>query len=129
SEIENKIPNRGRAIINYRLFIMRAITDRDKKMIIWNFMGELWDKNQRIVEKNIRSDYHIKDFRSMNIFINYLYKIGVGNSKDGAVVLETLKKYAQDKGLIEIEDDTIRLTETGLHEFQKSNRDFADWDQ
>ena len=91
-------------------------------------MEEILNKNKSApAVENLHSGFNIKDFQSMNVFINYLYRVGVGDSNDGATVLETLKKYAQEKGLIEIQVGTIRLTEKGLIECRRSDPNCHDW--
>ena len=61
-------------------------------------MEELLNKNKSApAVENLHSGFNIKDFQSMNVFINYLYRVGVGDSNDGATVLETLKKYVQER--------------------------------
>ncbi len=88
----------------YGLVANMTISNRDTKLIIWNFMEELLNKNKSApAVENLHSGFNIKDFQSMNVFIDYLYRIDVGDSSDGATVLETLKKYAPEKGLIEIQ--------------------------
>jgi hypothetical protein len=43
------------------------VSNRDKKLIIWNFMEELWENNQNAVENKL--DTH---FKFMGIFENIL---------------------------------------------------------
>ena len=47
---------------------MVTISNRDKEMIIWNFMEELCDKYLYASENNLPPDFNIKDFCNMNIF-------------------------------------------------------------
>ena len=56
---------------------MVAISDRERKMIIWNFMEELCDKNQSAVDFNLPTDFNLKDFYNMKLFSKYLVRIGV----------------------------------------------------
>ena len=107
---------------------MVTISNRDKEMIIWNFMEELCDKYLYASENNLPADFNIKDFRNMNIFSKYLLRrgvSGVNGSSGDALVLVTLKKYAESKGLITVEGDIIALTEKGMAERHKIHRD---WD-
>jgi hypothetical protein len=107
---------------------MVTISNRDKEMIIWNFMEELCDKYLYASENNLPTDFNVKDFRNMNIFSKYLVRrgvSGVNGSSGDALVLVTLKKYAEIKGLITVEGDIIALTEKGISERHKIHRD---WD-
>lgn len=106
---------------------MVIISNRDKKMIIWNFMEELCDKNQNAIENNLLTHFNFKDFYYIGLFNKYLSRIGPKTSSVEIVVLvlDTLRKYAENEGFINIEGDIVRLTEKGLDECQKSNRD---WD-
>lgn len=57
-----------------------TISNRDAKIIIWNFMEELVNKNKSApAVGNSHSGFDMKDFKSMNVFINYLYRIGIGD--------------------------------------------------
>jgi hypothetical protein len=105
---------------------MVTITDRDKKMIIWNFMEELCDKNQSAIDYNLPTNFNLKDFYNMKLFRKYLVRTGVSvdRAASDSVVFDILKKYTESKNL-EIEGDWLRLTEKGLYECKKSNRD---WD-
>ena len=44
---------------------MVTISNRDKNMIIWNFMEELCDKDQNANENNLPTDFKLKDFYNM----------------------------------------------------------------
>jgi hypothetical protein len=44
---------------------MVTISNRDKNMIIWNFMEELCDKDQNASENNLPTDFKLKDFYNM----------------------------------------------------------------
>jgi hypothetical protein len=52
----------------------------------------------------------------------------MADSNDSTTVLDTLKKYANEKGLIEIQGGTISLTEKGLIQYMKSIPECHDWD-
>jgi hypothetical protein len=106
---------------------MVTITDRDKKMIVWNFMEELCDKNQSAIDYNLPTNFNLKDFYNMNLFSKYLVRTGVSvdRSASDSVVFDILKRYTESKNLMEIEKDWLRLTKKGLEECKKSNRD---WD-
>lgn len=102
---------------------MVSISNRDKNMIISNFMEELCDKHQNANKDNLPN---LKDLYSIGLFNKYLSSIGLRASSVGIaiLVLDTLREYAK-KGFLEIEGEIVRLTKKGLLETQKSNRD---WD-
>ena len=107
---------------------MVTISNRDEKMIIWSFMEELCDKYLYASENNLTTEFNIQVFRNMDIFRKYLLRRGVKGvkgSSGGALVLDTLKQYAETKGFIKIDGDILRLTEKGIAERQQSHRD---WD-
>ncbi len=104
---------------------MVTISNRDKKMIIWNFMEELCDKHQGASENNNATYFNFNDFYNIGLFNKYLSRIDVNGSYSETVVLDTLRRYAEKKGFIKIEEDVVRLTEKGLDECQESTRD---WD-
>lgn len=105
---------------------MVAISNRDKRMIIWNFMEEICDK-QSARENNLPTDFKFKEFYNIGLFNKYLSRIGLraSSSEIGVLVLDTLRKYAGNEGFIKISDNIVTLTEKGLEECKKSRRD---WD-
>lgn len=113
--------------LSTRLFVMVTITNRDKKMMIWNFMEELCDKYQNARENNLPTGFILKEFYSMNLFSKFLLRLGVcvDRAASDSSVFDTLRKYRDSKHLIEIEGDWVTLTEKGLIECQNSSRD---WD-
>jgi hypothetical protein len=106
---------------------MVVISNRDKKMIISNFMEELYDKYQNANKKDLPTDFNIKDFYNIVLFNNYLSRIGLRASRIeiAVLVIDTLIEYAERKGFLEIEGNIVRLTKKGLVESQKISRD---WD-
>jgi hypothetical protein len=106
---------------------MVAISDYDKKMIISNFMEELDDKHQNAKKNNLSTEFNLKDMYSIGIFNNYLSGTGLRTSPTGiaTLVLDTLRKYAEEKGFLEIQGEIVRMTKKGLLETQKLSRD---WD-
>jgi hypothetical protein len=106
---------------------MVAIPDRDKKMIICNFMEELCDKYQSARQDNQPTDFKFKDFYNIDLFNKYLLHIGFRTSSTEIkkLVLDALRNYAEEKGFLEIEGDMVGLTSKGLIESQKFSRD---WD-
>jgi hypothetical protein len=107
---------------------MVAIIDRDKKMIICKFMEELCDKHQSARENNLPTDFFfLKDFYNIGLFNKYLLNIGLRASPGEIrkLVLDTLRKYAEEEGFVKIDENIVTLTEKGLLECQRS---FRDWD-
>jgi len=90
-----------------------TIPNRDKKLIIWNFMEELWENYQNALENNLETQFKFMDFYNVGLLTRYLKEEGV------EVVVDTLKEYAKKTGYIDIENNTVRLTKKGLDECQK----------
>jgi hypothetical protein len=104
---------------------MRTISNRDKKIIIWSFMEELCDKYLHASENNLPTYFNVKDFCNVGILARYLLRIDVtdlNGSSGGALILDTLSKYAERKGFIKVEGDILKLTENGIAERKKSRR-------
>jgi len=100
------------------------VSNRDKKLIIWNFMEELWENYQYAIENKIDTQFKFMDFYNLGVLTRYLKQEGVEISPD-KVVMDTLKEYSKKTGYINIKDNTVRLTDKGLVECQKPNHD---WD-
>jgi hypothetical protein len=107
---------------------MVIISSRDKKMITWSFMEELCDKHMYASENNLSTDFNLGDFFNFGIFTRYLMRKNIRDidgSSGPSLVLNTLKEYAKNKGLISLEGGILRLTHKGITERQKIHRD---WD-
>ena len=100
------------------------VSNRDKKLIIWNFMEELWENYQNAIENKLDTQFKFLDFYNICLLTQYLKEEGVETSPD-KVVVDTLKEYAKKTGYIDIKDSTVRLTKKGLDECQKPKHD---WD-
>jgi hypothetical protein len=100
------------------------VSNRDKKLIIWNFMEELWENYQNAIENKLDTQFIFMDFYNVGLLTRYLKEEGVESSPD-KVVEDTLKEYAKKTGYIDIKDNTVRLTKKGLDECQKPKHD---WD-
>ena len=100
------------------------VSNRDKKLIIWNFMEELWENYQNAIENKLDTQFNFMDFYNVGLLTRYLKEEGVETSPN-MVVVDTLKEYAKKTGYIDIKDNTVRLTKKGLDECQKSKHD---WD-
>ena len=46
---------------------MVVISNRDKKMIISNFMEELYDKYQNANKKDLPTDFNLRDFYNIGL--------------------------------------------------------------
>ena len=100
------------------------VSNRDKKLIIWNFMEELWENYQNAIENKLDTRFKFLDFYNIGLLTQYLKEEGVETSPD-KVVVDTLKEYAKKTGYIDIKDNTVSLTKKGLDECQKPKHD---WD-
>jgi hypothetical protein len=102
-----------------------TISNRDKKMIIWNFMEELWKYYQNAIEKGLPTKFYFKDCNFIGTLDEYLCNVGVRESVSDIVIWEILNDYASDKGYFQMDNDSVTLTENGLRECQKA---LHDWD-
>ena len=101
-----------------------TVSNRDKKLIIWNFMEELWENYQNAMENKLDTQFKFMDFYNVGLLTRYLEEEGVEASPD-KVVVHTLKEYAKKTGYIDIKDNTVSLTRKGLDECQRPKHD---WD-
>ena len=103
---------------------MVDVSNRDKKLIIWNFMEEVCEYHQYAVKNNIDIRFKLREFHNVNLLTKFIEKEGTETSPDKAVV-DTLKEYAKKTGYFEIQDDVVRLTEKGIHECKKPGHDWG----
>ena len=105
---------------------MASVTapNRDKKLIIWNFMEELCENHQNAVENKLDTEFKIMDFYNIGLLSQYLKETGVDGLPD-KIVGDTLKEYANETGNIKIKGNTVELTKKGLIECQKPKHE---WD-
>ena len=105
---------------------MASVTapNRDKKLIIWNFMEELCENHQNAVENKLDTEFEIMDFYNIGLLSQYLKETGVDGLPD-KIVVDTLKEYADETGNIKIKGNTVELTKKGLIECQKPKHE---WD-
>ena len=101
-----------------------TVSNRDKKLIIWNFMEELWENYRNAIENRIDTQFKFMDFYNVGLLTRYLEEEGVEGSPD-KVVVDSLKEYAKKTGYIDIKDNIVWLTRKGLDECQKPKHD---WD-
>ena len=105
---------------------MASVTapNRDKKLIIWNFMEELWENHQNAIENKLDTEFKIMDFYNVGLLSQYLKETGVDGLPD-KIVVDTLKVYENETGNIEIKDNMVKLTKKGLIECDKPKHE---WD-
>jgi 5-methylcytosine-specific restriction endonuclease McrBC regulatory subunit McrC len=105
---------------------MASVTasNRDKKLIIWNFMEELWENHQNAIENKLDTEFKIMDFYNVGLLSQYLKETGVDGLPD-KIVVDTLKVYENETGNIEIKDNMVKLTKKGLIECEKPKHE---WD-
>jgi hypothetical protein len=97
---------------------------RDKKLIIWNFMEELWENHQNAVENKLDTEFKFMDFHNVGLLSQYLKETGVDGLPD-KIVVDTLKEYANETGYIKIKGNMVELTKKGLIECQKPRHDWT----
>jgi hypothetical protein len=101
-----------------------TVSNRDKKIIIWNFMEELWENYQNAIENKLNTQFKFMDFYNVGLLSQYLSQTGVEGLAD-KIVVDILKEYAKKSGYIKIKGNTVELTKKGLKECQKSKHQ---WD-
>jgi hypothetical protein len=60
-----------------------TVSDRDKKIIIWNFMEELWENHQNAVKNKLDTEFKFMDFYNVGLLSQYLKKTGVEGLPEG----------------------------------------------
>jgi hypothetical protein len=105
---------------------MESITlpNRDKKMIIWNFMEELCRKHNEAVNDGRQPTFYLADFENIKLLESYVSRAGVIASNTDSIILEALLEY-EKRGFYKIENDIVNLTESGLTECRKSVHDWV----
>jgi hypothetical protein len=98
---------------------------RDKKMIIWNFMEELWRKYKNAKMIGLETKFDLNDFYYMDVFEKYLPIVGIRESKTDNLILDTLREY-EKRGYFTIDEETVMLTERGI---KKCQVPYHNWDQ
>jgi hypothetical protein len=100
-----------------------TVSDRDKKIIIWNFMKELRENHQNALENKLNTEFKFMDFYNVGLLSQYLKKTGVEGLPE-KIVADTLKEYGNETGNIEIKDNMVKLTKKGLIECQKPKHEW-----
>lgn len=108
------------------LMALLAISQRDRSLIIWNFMEELSRKHMSALSSNISTYFLLSEFRYLDVFYRYFPSVGIPESITADVILSIIEEYLERKGYYNIDRGVVNLTALGLSECQKS---FRDWDQ
>ena len=87
-----------------------GISERQKRMIIWNFMEELLENYQNANENKLSRVFNFTDFFNFGLLSN-------GFSEDEKIAV--IKEYAKENGYIKIKGDTVTLTDKGICEARK----------
>ena len=87
-----------------------SISERQKRMIIWNFMEELLENYQNANENKLSTVFNFTDFFNFGLLSD-------GFSEDDKIAV--IKEYAKEKGYIKITGDTVTLTNKGIREARK----------
>ena len=77
-----------------------AVQERDKKMIIWNFMEELCRKYNKAVNDGRQPTFHHTDFESINLFEKYIMRVGNIASNTDSIILDALLEY-EHRGILQ----------------------------
>jgi hypothetical protein len=89
------------------------ITNRDKKMIIVNFMEELCKKYKNAAELGLSTKFILNDFYNTDIFEKYLPEVGIEKPDAENLIFKTLREYEKG-GYYKIEENNIMLCERGI---------------
>jgi hypothetical protein len=95
---------------------VNAIPNRDKKILIWNFMEELVNKHQAALTTNYWPVFEIQSFESIRLPIL---------EQTNQFILRTLHEYEDRKGFFQIQGESVSLTEKGLVNIKNLRHD---WD-
>jgi hypothetical protein len=95
---------------------VRTGSDRDKKILIWNFMEELLNKYDKASRSGGSTLFKIRDFETT--------KLPIFNM-DEPFIFEALKEYERCRGFIRIHDGFVALTSKGV---SHAKEDRKDWD-
>ena len=77
-----------------------TIPNRDKKLIIWNFMEELWENYQNALENKLDTRFKFMDFYNVGLLSQYLRETGVDGLPD-KIVVDTLKIMERNQAILE----------------------------
>jgi hypothetical protein len=98
--------------------------NRDKKMIIWNFMEELCRKHKEAINDGRQPAFNLADFEKINLFEGYVSRAGVIGSNSDSAILDAILEY-EKKGYYKIENDIVTLTENGITECRRPVHDWG----
>lgn len=101
-----------------------ALQNRDEKMKIWNFMGELYKKHDEAINDGRQPTFHLSEFESIGLLERFVSKAGLIASNTDGVKLDALLEY-EERGYYKIENDIVNLTESGLVECRKPVHDWV----
>jgi len=62
-----------------------TVSERDKKIIIWNFMEELCENHQNAVKNKFDSEFKFMNFHNIGLLSRYLKKTGIEGLPDNIV--------------------------------------------
>jgi len=101
-----------------------TLPNRDKKMIIWNFMEELCTKHHEAINDGRQPTFHLTDFEYIKLFETYVSRAGLIASNNDSAILDALFEYEQ-RGYYKIENDIVNLTQSGKAECRKPVQDWS----
>lgn len=87
-----------------------SVSERQKRVIIWNFMEELIENYQNAIENKLSTVFNFTDFFNFGLLSD-------GFSEGDKIAV--IKEYAREKGYVRIKGDTVTLTNMGVHEARK----------
>jgi hypothetical protein len=93
-----------------------SVPEKQKQMIVWNFMEELLENYQNAIENSLPTIFNIADFFNFGVLSD-------GFSENDKI--DVIKEYAKNTQYIKIKGKTVTLTNKGLREAMKSSHS---WD-
>lgn len=87
-----------------------SVSERQKRVIIWNFMEELIENYQNAIENKLSKVFSFTDFFNFGVLSD-------GFSEEDKIAV--IKEYAREKGYMKIKGDTVTLTKKGAREARK----------
>lgn len=101
-----------------------TVSNRNKKLIIWNFMEELCEYYEYAVKHKIDTQFKFQEFYNIGLLSKFLKEEGIQTSPTKMVV-DILITYATETGYISVQGDIVSLTEKGLAKYKKPHHDWG----
>ena len=91
------------------------VSERDKKIIIWNFMEELCENHQNAVKNKLDTEFKFMNFHNIALLSRYLKKTGIEGLPDN-IVANTWKNMETKPEILK-----LKITRSSLLKKDYSN--------